>query len=280
LARAVSILVVPQVSPGGQSHQNRMRHFRARLGVKVIYTLLGAAAAIYMVKVFQTASTATWVVAGGTRSKATLSLERSRAALLAARATPDELFMQAVRMSQGGNAPPDEMKKAIGFLHEAAELGHVEAQSNLGAFYAEGFGGLPRDFQMAQKWFGAAAAAGNPDAMYNLGMMKFNGLGEPQDKRGAAKLYKIAAEGGNPAAMEDLAQMFLKGDGIPKDMQEGAKWLVQAAQAGGYLEDLVSRIQEGNLDTETSIKLSEMIEKLRDINRENPYMDPQNAQPR
>lgn len=94
----------------------------------------------------------------------------------------------------------------------------------------------------------------------------------PQDKKGAALYFRKAADKGSQSSMENLAMMLIRGDGVPKDMQLGAQWLVKAAQQGDYLEELVEKIHTGSLDSETKIKLSGMIDKLRDINAKNPFI--------
>lgn len=173
-----------------------------------------------------------------------------------------------------GKAPPVEMAKGVRLVHEAAEGGCLEAQTTLGCFYAEGYAGVQKDMGTAMRWFEEAAAAGDVSANFNIGVLKLHGNGVPQNKFEAAKHFRVAGEGGNVDAMTNLAMMLVHGDGIPRDMQMGAQWLVKAAQKGGYLEELMDRIANGNLDTETSIKLQEMIEKLRDVNKENPFMKP------
>lgn len=167
------------------------------------------------------------------------------------------------------------MYKAINMVNQAAEQGCVEAQTTLGCFYAEGAFGLRRDMNMAMRWFEEAGNGGDADANFNLGVLKLQGQGIPQNKFEAAKHFRLAGERGHETAMTNLAMMLIKGDGIPRDMQLGAQWLIKAAQKGNYLDELMEKISTGNLDTETAIQLQEMIEKLRTVNKDNPFYKPE-----
>ena len=52
-----------------------------------------------------------------------------------------------------------------------AEGGHGHAMMELGGIYYWGLHGVARDFAAAFRWFRRAAATGNPDALYTLGVM-------------------------------------------------------------------------------------------------------------
>lgn len=64
----------------------------------------------------------------------------------------------------------------------------------LGTFYLQGALGLPRDYNLAFKYFEAASLHGDPAGKANLGFMYANGLGTEQDNETAITLYKQAAE--------------------------------------------------------------------------------------
>lgn len=177
-------------------------------------------------------------------------------------------------LMRGGRSSPEQLAMGVRLVHEAADAGCLDAQTTLGCFYAEGFAGVPRNMGTAVRWFEIAAKAGDARAAFNLGIFKLQGNGVPMDKPGAGRLFKQAGEAGNVDAMINLATMLVKGDGIPRDLQLGAQWLVKSAQSGGKMEELVDKIQRGSLDNETAIKLTQMIEKLRDVNKENPFMKP------
>ena len=57
------------------------------------------------------------------------------------------------------------------------------------------------------EWFTSAARAGNPTAMYNLGLCLENGLGTKADPEAALSWYRKAAELGKPEAKQKLEQI-------------------------------------------------------------------------
>ncbi|CAE8643871.1 unnamed protein product [Polarella glacialis] len=219
-----------------------------------------------------------WLLAAGT-SKAPWMPNQARAStrvLLAA--SPADQFREGVACVQNPGASAEQLAQGVSLIHEAADGGDNEAQMALGVFYASGLFGIPVDMNAAIKWLTSAAEAGNIDANYNLGVVLLLGQnGAPQDKREAARRFKIAGEGGHVEAMTNLSKMFINGDGIPRDMPMGAQWLVKAAQKGDKLEELMGKIASGNLDPATSSQLAEMIEKLRDVQQANPYMQPKSG---
>lgn len=200
-------------------------------------------------------------------------LQRSRTTLGAVGApTKDaqDVFMQGIGLMQRAD-----MTNGVRLINQAAEMGHADAQTCMGQFAIEGAMGVPRNPQVAMEWFQRAADGGNRDGIENLAIMLHNGDGVPENKREAAKLYRRAADLGSEQAMAQLAMMLIRGDGVPKDMQLGAQWLVKCAQKGDYLEELTDKLATGNLDPETKIKLAEMMEKLRDVQRDNPAFNKQ-----
>lgn len=87
-----------------------------------------------------------------------------------------------------------------------AQAGNAEAQSNLGALYANGLG-VQQDYKEAVKWFRKAADQGQPVAMYSLGMMYADGLGAEQNLGEAYFWFRLAQAYGqnNPAFAGQMA---------------------------------------------------------------------------
>ncbi len=83
-------------------------------------------------------------------------------------------------------------------------------------------------------WAGAVtmwqplAAAGNPDAMFNMGQANKLGRGLPRDDRKARDWYRRAAERGHRPAQANLGILLFQ-DG---EKAEALKWLKTAADAG------------------------------------------------
>jgi TPR repeat protein len=86
----------------------------------------------------------------------------------------------------------------------AAYQGHAGAQANLGVFYRDGDGGLPKDDREAARLFKLATDQGNAHGQCNLGFFYDTGRGGlPKDEREAARLYKLAADQGNAWAQRE-----------------------------------------------------------------------------
>mmetsp|Transcript_18275 Transcript_18275/g.61652 ORF Transcript_18275/g.61652 Transcript_18275/m.61652 type:complete len:117 (+) Transcript_18275:100-450(+) len=68
--------------------------------------------------------------------------------------------------------------------------------------------GVALSYEEAVKWYRLAAAQGESEALYNLGICSQRGTGVPQDDHEAVRLYKRAAAQGHAgaaAAAEKLA---------------------------------------------------------------------------
>ena len=71
-------------------------------------------------------------------------------------------------MYDSGRGMAKDEREAVRWFRLAAEQGHAEAQSNLGASYALGQG-VPWDEGEAVRWYRLAAEQGAPTAQVNLG---------------------------------------------------------------------------------------------------------------
>lgn len=137
-------------------------------------------------------------------------------------------------------------------FHQAAELGHADAQYKLGRMCYDSEGVLKRDSVEAAKWYQRAAEQDHVDAQYYLGALYFVGSGLPQDYVQAQKWYQRAAEHGQVDAQLSLGMMYYKGIGIEQDLALAKKWLSAAAELGSQ-EAVVAR-------DEVNIKLAQQEE--------------------
>jgi TPR repeat protein len=71
--------------------------------------------------------------------------------------------------------------------------------------YFDGLG-LPQDYAKALRWFRLAADQGEPDAQYNLGLMRENGQGAPQDSVEAHMWLNLAAAQSSGARRDAFAK--------------------------------------------------------------------------
>ena len=140
--------------------------------------------------------------------------------------TPRRSPRRARRRSGGGEAAREAVAEAAWWLRRAAQLGHIEAQLNLGVLLWHGSeGAVERDQREAMRWWHRAAAAGKPKAQRNLAWALqacnevVTGL-EAQQRRDVARRWlHRAAAAGDSEAMYQLAH-----DG------EGDQWLIKAAR--------------------------------------------------
>lgn len=76
------------------------------------------------------------------------------------------------------------------------------------------------------------AEVGNGDALFNLGVLAEDGLGEPRDVRKAEQLYVSAAQAGNFKSQYRLGLLYSGGTVLPKDLGQARRYLGMAAQSG------------------------------------------------
>ena len=97
-------------------------------------------------------------------------------------------------------------KEAVKWWQKAADQGHANAQSNLGAMYEKGQG-VEQDFKEAVKWLQKAADQGYANAQNNLGVIFGNGDGVDKDYVTAYAWWNIAETNGQQDAKNGLSQL-------------------------------------------------------------------------
>ena len=172
--------------------------------------------------------------------KADHLIKRETAHLLRLAAQGDAQAQYILGVSIGGRIKKDILsptfnalaKTSFQWILKAAEQGHTSAQSQLGNYFAEGEGGVPRDPLSALKWWDMAVRQGDTQTMYNLGLLLYKET-EIQDKPRAFDLFLQAAkQGHNSQAKFYLGTMLLKGDGVEQNLKEAFKWFQEAAKQG------------------------------------------------
>lgn len=97
-------------------------------------------------------------------------------------------------------------KEALDWMKKAADKGVVEAMFNLGVLYYQGEGAAKND-TTARNWYQKAADKGHPTAMYNLGYMYEKGISVAASSSKALDWYKKAKDGGHPKAAEAMERI-------------------------------------------------------------------------
>ncbi len=116
-------------------------------------------------------------------------------------------------------------------LADAAANGQADAQYELGVRLADGRG-LTQDSQAAQQWLDKAAKQNLAPAQYRLAAMLERGIGGAKDLKRAQDLYGKAAAQGHVRAMHNMGVLSAEGlDGKP-DYAVAASWFRKAADFG------------------------------------------------
>ncbi len=88
------------------------------------------------------------------------------------------------------------------------------------------------DYVTAMKLYQSAALGGVPYAMYNIGIMYFDGKGVERSYVNAMKWYRQAADKSYPHAQHAVGTMYEKAQGVKRDVAEAVKWFTLAADQG------------------------------------------------
>ncbi|MFN4089920.1 MAG: tetratricopeptide repeat protein, partial [Alphaproteobacteria bacterium] len=86
-------------------------------------------------------------------------------------------------------------RAAYNAFSNAAARGEIEGQYQLGLLHMLGRGGMERDYPRAAQWFGRAAEGGHARAMYMLGNLYATGNGVALDYDRARRLILSAEPG-------------------------------------------------------------------------------------
>jgi TPR repeat protein len=101
--------------------------------------------------------------------------------------------------------------RAIVLFRASAEAGDIYGYNNMGWAYENGVG-VTRDMHQAISWYEKAAAAGQPNAPVNLGLIYSQGKGGvAKDPRKAAQWFGMAARNGSPWGNVHLAEVYASG---------------------------------------------------------------------
>jgi len=98
------------------------------------------------------------------------------------------------------------------------------------------------DYAAALPLFREGARTGDAQAMYYLGWMMVEGLGQPRNVQRGIDWLERAAEKGNVDAMNSLGYIFSSGQSVEKDLWRAQQWYGHAANRGNELAK--RRLQE------------------------------------
>ncbi len=121
--------------------------------------------------------------------------------------------------------------EAISAWGAAAAHGDPEALFGLGVAYDLGQG-IGQNERLACDYYRRAANDGIVAAAFNEAALYDAGRCGPRGADAAAAWYARAAAAGHPRAMYDLAQLYENGDGVPQNPAMAAIWYRMAAATG------------------------------------------------
>ena len=148
---------------------------------------------------------------------------------LAAAGDPEAQLLIGLRYLKGRGTAVNQ-PEAAKWIRKAAAHNPV-AQYWMGQITEYGEG-VSADAAEALRWYAAAAAQGNRDAMYNLGIANAEGLGTQRDFSTSARWFTKAAELGVTNAQFNLAVLFERGEGVQQSLPDAYKWYAIAAANG------------------------------------------------
>ena len=105
------------------------------------------------------------------------------------------------------------------------------AMTLVAELYQQGLGVEPSVTEAA-RWFALAADAGDPQGMFELGLMRMKGEGMKADRDGAKDMFLKAAAQDHAGAQFYLGVMALQNNGVAPDYNAAAAYFERAAALG------------------------------------------------
>ncbi len=142
-------------------------------------------------------------------------------------------FNLALPLLVTGN--PEDLKRAIPLLQQAAEREVADAQHALAVLMLDGRG-LPLDVEGGADMMARAASNGSLAGEVELSILQFTGRGLGRDERAAARGFARAAARGNAIAQNRLARILFQGRWLTRDAVSAGGWHL-AAKAQGLADE-------------------------------------------
>jgi TPR repeat protein len=114
-------------------------------------------------------------------------------------------------------------------------------------------------YDFAREVWQTLAGIGNGDALFNLGILAEDGLGEPRNMAKAEALYTSAADAGNFKAQYRLGLLYFAGTLLPRDSDKARLYLSQAAAHGDRdAQDMLAKLGQAS-STLTALQQAELL---------------------
>lgn len=125
-------------------------------------------------------------------------------------------------------------KRAAALFLNAAARGNADAQYYLGLLYRAGTG-VEIDVVASFNWLLASSEGFNKEAQYELSRAYAQGIGTAQNNNEALRWMEEAAGNGQTDAQYSLALSYDSGTGVNKSESQAVQWFLKAAEAGHVL---------------------------------------------
>ena len=122
-------------------------------------------------------------------------------------------------------------EQAKRYLHQAAQLGNAQAQTELGLMYLKGKK-VEQDTALGLKYLEQAASQHNGLALNALGEALEQGIGIEANLDQAIQCYRKAAAQVNADAYSHLGRLYTKGIGVERDIAIARQWLEKGSLLG------------------------------------------------
>jgi TPR repeat protein len=132
----------------------------------------------------------------------------------------------------GWGTKPD-VARGNTLIEAAAAAGNSDALAELGLQYFYGMG-RERNADTGIALLDSAAALGHGVARVELGRLNSSAAGPNVDRVKAYSMFLDAAGQGSSAGMLEVGRLYLAGWGIGQDEKRGVEWLEKAASLGNY----------------------------------------------
>ncbi len=116
-------------------------------------------------------------------------------------------------------------------MADAAAAGDANALFEIGARFSDGRG-VAANAGEAAKWYRLAADRGLAPAQYRMGNLLEKGTGVDRNLGEAISYYRQAAQAGNASAMHNLAVLFASGAAGQPDYAAAVEWFRKASELG------------------------------------------------
>lgn len=139
--------------------------------------------------------------------------------------------LRLAQMYERGQGVPRQFDLAKKWYSLAAHGGNVEAQRYVAKIYLQGLDGQKPDPWQAARWLQRAVDSGDAESAFLLGHLYYAGAGVARDLPKAISYYRFAAQNRVAAAQNNLGSLYESGNGLDKNDTLAAQWYLRAARA-------------------------------------------------